>query len=105
MLQPDRARRAGILSVAERRPARQAGWTLMELVVAMTLLVLIGSFGVVRYTKTLETSSADLAAGYLESVWTAQRFYWLEHGEYADGLDDLRDEGFLDTADPPAEDV
>ena len=103
MLQSDRPDGSGALMAGRNRLRRGHGWTLLEVAVALTLLVMLGSFGVVRYTKTLETASLDLAVGHLESVWTAQRFFWLENGEFAESVADLEDGGFLDASRPPAE--
>ena len=37
------------------------------------------------------------------TIWAAQRFFWLENGEFADSVDELRKADLLDSADPPAQ--
>ncbi len=80
----------------------QDGFTLLELAITVTLSVLIGSYGLARYTKVVEQSALDLAASHLESVWTAQRLYWIENARYADSIDELQESGVLDSMAAPA---
>ena len=74
----------------------QSGFSLIEVVVTMTILAVLVSFAAPSVIRTIEQSHADLAGAALRSVATAQRFYWVEHRTYATSLQELINEELID---------
>ena len=77
------------------------GHSLIEAIVAVVIMGVITSFGVPRFTRSLEQARVDVAAANLRAIWVAERLYWLKHQSYADGLatlvsDPADGENFLD---------
>jgi len=64
--------------------------------VVATLVATIASFSVPMFAKAIEQTRVDEAAIRLQVIWTGQRLYWLKYREYADSLDDLESEGYID---------
>jgi len=85
-------------SVSERRKSRRVGFSLIEIMIVMTIMVVLVSIAVPSVTRTIEQSHADMAGASLHAIETAQRFYWLENRAYADTLQELIDEDLLDPA-------
>lgn len=71
-------------------------FSLIEIVVTMTILSILVSFAAPRVMLTMEQSHADIAGANLRAINSAQRFYWLENRTYADSLQLLIDDGLLD---------
>src|SRR3954454_24416241 len=83
--------------------ARRAGYghSLIEIMVAVAVVGVLTSFGVPRFTRSLEQSRVDVAASNLRAIWMAQRLFWLKHQAYSDSLaglvsDPADGENFLD---------
>jgi len=87
--------------VSERRrtDGRRSSRKAVTFVEVITVLVVIGvliSMSAPSFTRTIEQAQADIAGANLQSIWSAQRFYWLENREYADKVEDLVDLDLLD---------
>jgi prepilin-type N-terminal cleavage/methylation domain-containing protein len=80
------------------------GFTLIELMVALTVMALTASFAVPRFQKALEQTRVDLSASNLESLWTAQRLYLAQNHTFASSIEVLKESNLLD-ATFPATDV
>ncbi len=76
----------------------QRGFTIIEVAIVITIMTIGVTLAVPKLVATRERVHVDLAAGRLQSIWNAQRFYRLEHGAYAMDLDTLKNEGLLDIA-------
>ncbi|MDJ0976360.1 MAG: prepilin-type N-terminal cleavage/methylation domain-containing protein [Planctomycetota bacterium] len=74
------------------------GFTLIEVAVVVTIMGLLLGLAIPKLAATRERVHVDLATSRLQTVWNAQRFYWLEHRAYADSMDLLQDAGLLDGA-------
>jgi prepilin-type N-terminal cleavage/methylation domain-containing protein len=88
-------RRRGVARGAGR------GHSLIEVMVAVAVVGVLTSFGVPRFTRSLEQSKLDVAAANLRAIWTAQRLYWLKHQTYCESVaalvsDPADGENFLD---------
>jgi len=70
------------------RPRRRA-FTLIELVVAVTIVAIILVLGAARYRNAIEQARANVAAANLRAIWSAQRLYWLDQRTYAGNLNSL----------------
>jgi prepilin-type N-terminal cleavage/methylation domain-containing protein len=72
------------------------GWSLVEVIVVLTMMAILISIGIPVYDRALEQSKADIAAANLRAIWTAERLYWLDNHAYAANLSDLTALGLLD---------
>ncbi|MEM9588094.1 MAG: prepilin-type N-terminal cleavage/methylation domain-containing protein [Planctomycetota bacterium] len=72
------------------------GFSLIEIVVVMTILAVLISLTAPSVVRTMEQSHADLAGASLRSIAVAQRFFWLENRTYATDLQTLIDAGLID---------
>lgn len=81
------------------------GFTIHELLLVGTLIVLMAMAGVPRALLAFETGQVDEASAGLMTVWRGQRMHWLENRSFApsmrilvDGL--YIDQALMDEADP-----
>lgn len=84
-----------------RNPGRTdatPGFTLVEVMVVVTVMAVLIAMTVPHYERALEQSRADLAAANLRAVWTAERFYWLENQKFTSDMTRLQTLGLLDPA-------
>ena len=79
-----------------RKKQIRSAFSLIEVVVTMTILAVLLTFAAPSVIRTMEQSHADLAGAGLRSISTAQRFYWLENRTYASSLQDLIDDELVD---------
>ena len=82
------------LGIRLRRSRR--GFTLMELMVVLTIMGVMLSFAVPNVHRTIEQLRADIATANLRSIWSAQRLYWLDNRTFTDDLTELEALGLLD---------
>lgn len=65
---------------------RQAGFTLIELVVVILIIGILTAFGVPQYLKSVESTKADDAVAMARMVATTNRMFYLDHSStYASG--------------------
>lgn len=81
----------------ERR-GRRRGWSLVEVLVVVTMMAILISLGIPVFGRALEQSRADLAAANLRALWAAERLYWLDSHTYTADLTQLQSAGLLDPA-------
>jgi prepilin-type N-terminal cleavage/methylation domain-containing protein len=67
-----------------------AGFSLTEMMVVFLMISILAGFAIPMVGRSIEQALVDGAASDLKGLWTAQRLYWLKHGEYAASVDDLR---------------
>ena len=84
------------LRPASRRPLD--GFSLIEAMVAVTIIGILAAVSIPSYRRAIEQSKADIAAANLRAVWSAQRFYWLEYQCFAADLAQLQSLGLIDPA-------
>lgn len=80
----------------ERSKTTSRGFSLIEVVVTMTILAILMTFATPSVTRTMEQSHADMVGAGLRMIATAQRFYWLENRTYAPTLQVLIDDNLID---------
>ncbi|WP_182870841.1 type IV pilin protein [Rhodopirellula sp. JC639] len=80
----------------DRRKANRNAFSLIEVIVTMTILAVLLTFAAPSVIQTMEQSHADLAGASLRSIASAQRFFWLENRTYATSLQDLIDAELVD---------
>jgi prepilin-type N-terminal cleavage/methylation domain-containing protein len=74
----------------------RAGFSLVEVMVVLTVMAILVALAVPRYGRAIEQSRADIAAANLRAVWSAERLYWLENHAYSADLAALQAAGLLD---------
>lgn len=83
-----------------RKPARQTklsdGFSLMEVVIVLTIMGVLIAMAVPTFQRALEQSRADVAGANLRAIWSAERLYWLENHSYSSDLNELRTLGLVD---------
>lgn len=72
---------------SRRGHARQRGFTLIELTVAVAIVGVMAALSLPSFQKAIQQSRADVAGANLRAIWAAQRVYWLEYHAYTDQLD------------------
>ena len=72
------------------------GFSLVELMITMTILAILISFSAPSVMHSIEQTHADLVGAGLRMIHTSQRFYWLENRTYATDLQTLIDDGLID---------
>jgi prepilin-type N-terminal cleavage/methylation domain-containing protein len=65
------------------------GFTLVELAVVIVIIGVLATFGVPRFLKSVERSTATEAFAYLSAVRAAQERYQARQGTYAGSMDVL----------------
>jgi prepilin-type N-terminal cleavage/methylation domain-containing protein len=70
----------------DRGAGQRRAFTLIELVVVLTIIAVMIGMAVPRFDRAIEQSRADVAMSHLRAIWAAQRLYWLEYHAYADQL-------------------
>jgi prepilin-type N-terminal cleavage/methylation domain-containing protein len=80
------------------RGRKTNGFTLVELMVALTIIAMMTAISLPSFQRAIEQSRADIAAANLRAIWAAERLYWLEYHTYTSEshLETLRDLGVLD---------
>jgi Tfp pilus assembly protein PilE len=68
---------------------RRAGFTLVEVMIAVCIVIVLAAQCVYRYTLVAEITRVDTGCATLRSIWVAERLYRMEHPGYAQTLADL----------------
>jgi Tfp pilus assembly protein PilE len=68
---------------------RRAGFTLVEVMIAVCIVIVLAAQCVYHYTMAAEITRVDTACATLRSLWVAERLYRMEHPGYAQLLADL----------------
>ena len=76
---------------------RASAFTLVELMVVVTILGVLAALSMPMFASAMETARMDESVAKLRSVSLAQRMYWLEERTYANTLTDLVSSKLLDT--------
>jgi len=69
----------------------RAGFTTLELIVVVVLILTVLLMGLPGTLRTYETGRVQYAEAALETVWTAQRLHRLYGGTFSADLQDLAD--------------
>ena len=78
------------------RPHREAGDSLVEMIITILVLGVLLSMGIPQFAQSLEQSRANVAGANLRAIWSAQRLYWLENRTYAPDLTTLLTANLID---------
>jgi type II secretory pathway pseudopilin PulG len=68
---------------ASKKSRRQAGFTLMDVMVVTLIIGILGSVGVNRYQKYVARAKRPETVLSFRAIAAAQREYLLQHGHYA----------------------
>ncbi len=74
------------------------GLSLVELMVAVTIMGVLMSMAAPSFHRAVDQSRADIAAANLRAIWSAQRCYWLDNRTYSTDLAQLQSAGLLDSS-------
>ena len=83
------------MSILKRQTPRgsgdgSGGFTLTEIMIAMTIMVILITMSVPIYSRAMEQARLDTASRNLLTIWAAQRVYWLDEQRYAEDLATLQ---------------
>lgn len=82
--------------VAARRSSRlDAGFTLIELMVVMAIIVILAGIGVASYTNSITRSKEAVLKEDLYRMRDALDQFFADKGKYPSGLDELVQEKYL----------
>ena len=74
---------------------RESGFTLIELMVVMSLLVILASMGLVQYRHSIVHSQEAVLKDDLTKIRDAIDQYYADKNEYPESLDALVSEGYI----------
>lgn len=74
------------LSISSRRPRRQAGFSLIELLVVIAIILIILVVAVPQYNKARMNANETGAIQALKTIYTAEIQYQSQFGDYATSL-------------------
>ena len=74
----------------------RAGYTLVEVLIAVVILVILAAQGVSRYSLAEEDARVDRACATLRNLWVAERLYRMEHPAFDADLGDLAANGLVE---------
>jgi prepilin-type N-terminal cleavage/methylation domain-containing protein len=77
--------------------AASTGFSLIELMVTVTVIGILVTMTVPFYQRAIQQSRANVAATNLRAIWAAQRMYWIEFQVYASDLSTLKTQKTLDS--------
>jgi len=72
--------------------------TFVEVLAVAVLLGILFAMAAPTFVDTIEQAHADIAGADLQSIWNAERFYWLDNRTYTTNLAALEALGLLDPA-------
>lgn len=72
----------------------QAGFSLVELVIVITIAGILMTFAVPKTSVTVENTHVNQGVAGMRSIWLAQRRYRMEYDRFAPSLKTLVQEGF-----------
>lgn len=72
--------------------------TFVEVLLVAVLMGILFAMAAPSFVDTVEQAHADIAGANLQSIWSAERFYWLENRTYTTNLAALEAQGLLDPA-------
>jgi Tfp pilus assembly protein PilE len=78
------------------RRFRRDGFTVVELIFSLTVMIVLTCYAVPHFQKSMERSRVEIASANLQSIWTAERLYWSNNQAFAGSLAVLQSAGFLD---------
>lgn len=81
------------------KPARR-GYTLLEIMLVLTIMGVLIAVPAPMFGRAVEQPKLDVAAGNLRSIWSAERFYFLENGRFGTLSDLAADTLTHDLIDP-----
>lgn len=73
--------------------AARRGQTLLELMVAITVMAVLAGMTVPTYRRSIEQTKVDVAASNLREIWAAERLIFLESRSYTADPATLADAG------------
>jgi general secretion pathway protein G len=77
------------MTVRQTRIVRRTGFTLMEVLVVVAILVILAGVGSVAIFKYLDEAKESTARLQIKNIETAVQAYKIKHGDYPETLDAL----------------
>ena len=83
-------------SGASLPPGRERGWTLVEIIIAIAVLAILSSIGVVMYRTSVHTTRVSKAIAEIRAIQMDIDNYYEMYGDYPLSLEDAGHGGRLD---------
>jgi|SRR5579862_27682 len=91
---PSALRRDGFPST---KPSGESGWTLIELLIVLSIIVIMASMALVTYTQSIKAARESALHSDLFLMRDSIDQYYADKGKYPDSLQTLVSEGYLRT--------
>ena len=75
---------------------QNSGFTLVELMITLTILAVVSSIATVSYNGYIETTNRNIAISQIRTLALIINDYAAEHGKYPDSLNDIGNANLLD---------
>lgn len=72
------------------RRNKAAGFSLMELLLVMAIIIMLSVAAVPNFKEVAEETRVERAVGEMDSLWLNQRLHYLQTGRFAVTLDELK---------------
>jgi len=83
--------------VLRSRASAEAGWTLIELLIVLSIIVIMASMALVTYTQSVKAARESALHSDLFLMRDAIEQYYADKGKYPDSLQTLVSEGYIRT--------
>jgi general secretion pathway protein G len=80
---------------ARRHPSGQGGWTLIEMLVVLSLIMILASLALTQYRNSILTAKEATLRSNLYHMRESIDQYYADKGRYPDSLDTLVSERYL----------
>ena len=86
---------SGSSTTFEGRESREAGFSLVELIVVVAILLVFAAIALPSFTQSTKAANEAAAIAYMRTWNSAQALYYNRHGAFASSIADLAQEGLL----------
>lgn len=94
--------RCGTYAAFQHRSSSEAGFTLVEMIVVVAILLVFAAIALPSFTQSTKAANEAAAIAYMRTWSSAQELYYNRHGYYANSEKELAGEGLIPEDSAPA---